>query len=130
MAQTEPPLYLTLNDRRCRRVWLLIGHLLALMALALVSNLGPWLLPAAAFWCVSAWQHWHQERAGLHPQALLWNAQDLWRLEYPGDTRSIAPPRLLRLGRCLLVEAETELFFLPPLPGSQRLRRLLQSDAG
>jgi hypothetical protein len=103
----------------------MVGHLLALAALFLALDLGLWLIPVALFWGSSAWWHLRHEQQGRHPDALLWNSQDGWRLEYPEEIRPITPPGLLRLGQCLLIEAGHEVFFLPPVPGSQRLRRLL-----
>lgn len=130
MAQTEPPLRLALTNRRCRQFWLVIGHLLALLALLLSIDLGYWLLLPLVIWGWSCWSYLRRERGGpcpdnCHATALLWSEADGWRLEYPGETRPIAPPKLLRLGQCQLVEADRELFFVPPVAGGQRLRRLM-----
>lgn len=125
MTRAEAPLRLELGQRGCLRFWLIIGHLLAVLALMLALDLGWWLLPVISFWAWSAWRHWHHEHQGRHPKALLWGRDEGWRLEYEHEIRPIAAPGLLRLGQCQLIDTQDELLFLPPVAGSQRVRLLL-----
>lgn len=125
MARAEAPLRLELGRRNCRRFWLVMGHLLALLALVMALELGWWLILVMPFWVLSVWRHWRHEALGSHPRALLWSTEEGWRLDYSTEIRPIGTPGLLRLGQCQLIDTGEELFFLPPLVGSQRLRLLL-----
>ncbi|MEO5342683.1 MAG: hypothetical protein H7842_04990, partial [Gammaproteobacteria bacterium SHHR-1] len=125
----ESPLRLELTDRRCRRIYLLLAHLLPLPVL-LLARIGPveillglvLVLFSGLFWL------WRERRP--QPQALSWDGERGWRLHWGDEQGSAGPPRFLMLGSCLLLEVDGQLFFLPERPGLNRLRRLLRGGHG
>lgn len=129
---SEPPLFVDISDRRCRRAYLLIAHL-AGFAGALISSLAShWALALLPLLALSGYYGWRGERAP-HPLVLKWNPSLGWRLAFPAADLPVKALRHLELPGCLLLEARTErgleLLFLRDRPGMNRLRYRLRQSA-
>ncbi|MBF0255345.1 MAG: hypothetical protein HQL47_02565 [Gammaproteobacteria bacterium] len=121
----ESALQVDLQNRRCRRAYLLLAHMLPLPGLLLGQLSALELSLALLLWLASAgYWGWRERRA--HPQRLSWDAQQGWQLHYVDQTLPVHRTASLVLGPCLLLQLDKELFFLPPAAGLNRLRRLLR----
>jgi hypothetical protein len=128
MSQQHPeqPLYLQLTDRRCRRLYLLLAHLLPAPVLLLAHiGLDEILLGLSLLFCSGLYWLWYE--GSPQPKALSWDAERGWRLQQADGQKTIARPRALTLGPCLLLQCANQLYFLPQQSGLNRLRRLLRN---
>ncbi|MBU0500460.1 MAG: hypothetical protein KJ558_09980 [Gammaproteobacteria bacterium] len=130
---SEPPLFIDISDRRCRRAYLLAAHLAGFAGALITSVASDWalaLFPLVA-WCAHYW--WRREQEGPHPHVLKWNPSLGWRLAFPMADQPVKALRHLELPGCLLLEARTErgleLLFLRDRPGMNRLRYRLRQSA-
>ena len=129
----SPPLYVDVSDRRCRRLYLFLAHLIVSFVV-LLSSIPPvvlfQLLGAVG---VSAVYWWNRERSALHPETLKWNETLNWRLESADGDLPIVSIRHLQTPICILLEIRgsqgVELLFLRNQPELNQLRYQLRREA-
>ena len=130
---TVLPLFVDVSDRRCRRLYLAISHLLVPLAISLTSIPLVWSALVLVGVCVSGAYWWFMESSGPHPQVLKWNETLGWRLALPDEDLLVSSIRRLQTPLCLLLEVQTvrgmELLFLRNRAGMNRLRYLLRRRA-